>query len=140
HETGASDVDPVACIGLAPYNPGDAPQALLKLADEALARAESQPAPGWVCLEQGVAAQAADSHHAWHARLDQALSSGQFELYFQPVVASEAPAQILHYKVISRLHDEQGEALAAGRFLPWLERFGWVPRLDLLVLEKVLKH
>ncbi|PAV72664.1 hypothetical protein WR25_03671 [Diploscapter pachys] len=47
HETGASDVDPVACIGLAPFSPGDAPQGLLKLADEALARAESQPAPGW---------------------------------------------------------------------------------------------
>ncbi|AIZ35075.1 cyclic di-GMP receptor LapD [Pseudomonas parafulva] len=140
HVTGASDVDPVACIGLAPYSPGDAPQALLKLADEALARAESQPEPGWVCLEQGAAAQAADSHHAWHTRLDQALTNGQFELFFQPVVDCQTPERILHYKVISRLHDEQGEALAAGRFLPWLERFGWMPRLDLLVLEKVLRH
>ena len=140
HETGASDVDPVACIGLAPFSPGDAPQSLLKLADEALARAESQPEPGWVCLEQGVAAQAADSHHAWHKRLDEALTHGRFELFFQPVVDSHAPERILHYKVISRLHDEQGEALAAGRFLPWLERFGWMPRLDLLVLGKVIKH
>lgn len=140
HETGASDVDPVACIGLAPFSPGDAPQSLLKLADEALARAESQPEPGWVCLEQGVAAQAADSHHAWHKRLDEALTKGRFELFFQPVVDSHAPERILHYKVISRLHDEQGVALAAGRFLPWLERFGWMPRLDLLVLEKVIKH
>ena len=140
HETGASDVDPVACIGLAPFSPGDVPQSLLKLADEALARAESQPNPGWVCLEQGVTAQAADSHHAWHKRLDDALSKGRFELFFQPVVDSHDPERILHYKVISRLHDEQGEALAAGRFLPWLERFGWMPRLDLLVLEKVLRH
>ena len=140
HETGASDVDPVACIGLAPFSPGDAPQGLLKLADEALARAESQPAPGWVCLEQGAADQAADSHHVWHTRLDQALGQGQFELFFQPVVDARAPERVLHYKVISRLHDEVGEALAAGRFLPWLERFGWMPRLDLLVLEKVLKH
>jgi EAL domain-containing protein (putative c-di-GMP-specific phosphodiesterase class I) len=42
--------------------------------------------------------------------------------------------------VISRLQDGQGEALPAGRFLPWLERFGWMPRLDVLVLEKVLAH
>lgn len=140
HVTGASDVDPVACIGLAPFNPGDAPQALLKLADEALARAESQPEPGWVCLEQGAAAQAADSHHAWHSRLDQALEEGRFELFFQPVVDCQSLERVLHHKVISRLHDEQGEALAAGRFLPWLERFGWMPRLDLLVLEKVLDH
>lgn len=61
-------------------------------------------------------------------------------MFFQPVVDSRATDRVLHYKVISRLHDEQGQALAAGRFLPWLERFGWMARLDLLVLEKVLKH
>ncbi|KEY84791.1 EAL domain-containing protein [Pseudomonas sp. P1B16] len=138
HETGASDVSPVACIGLAPFSPGDAPQALLKLADEALALAENQPAPGWVCLEQGAAAVAGDSHHAWHERLDQAFANGRFELFFQPVVDCETAQRVLHHKVISRLHDEQGEALPAGRFLPWLERFGWMPRLDVLVLEKVL--
>jgi len=140
HETGATDVDPVACIGLAPFSPGDAPQALLKLADEALARAENQPTPGWVCLEQGAAAVAGDSHHDWHTRLDQAFVKGQFELFFQPVVDCKAVHRVLHHKVISRLHDDQGEPLPAGRFLPWLERFGWMPRLDVLVLEKVLAH
>jgi len=140
HSTGASDVDPVACIGLAPYTPGDAPQALLKLADEALARAEAQPQPGWVCLEQGLAASAGDGHHDWHQRLDQALDEGRFALFFQPVVDSHMPARVLHYKVISRLLDQQGEAVAAGRYLPWLERFGWMPRLDLLMLKKVLAH
>jgi diguanylate cyclase (GGDEF)-like protein len=140
HETGASDVSPVACIGIAPFSPGDVPQALLKLADEALALAENQPAPGWVCLEQGAAAVAGDSHHAWHERLDQAFANGHFELFFQPVVDCETAQRVLHHKVISRLHDEQGEALPAGRFLPWLERFGWMPRLDVLVLEKVLAH
>lgn len=140
HQTEASDVTPVACIGLAPYVPGDAPDALLTLADEALARAEHQRSPGWVCLQRGAATPAPDSQNAWHSRLDRALDKGQFELFFQPVVDCQAPGRILHYKVISRLHDDQGEPLAAGRFLPWLERFGWMPRLDLLVLEKVLGH
>ena len=140
HETGASDISPVACIGLAPFSPGDAPQALLKLADEALARAENQPTPGWVCLEQGTAAVAGDNQHEWHTRLDKAFVGGQFELFFQPVVDAQTGQRLLHYKVISRLHDDQGEALPAGRFLPWLERFGWMSRLDLLVLEKVLAH
>ncbi len=140
HQTDASDVDPVACIGLAPYVPGDSPHALLQLADEAVSRAESQGRPTWVCLEQRAVADVVDSRHAWHQRLDQALSQGRFELFFQPVVTCDDPARVLHYKVISRLHDERGEALAAGRFLPWLERFGWMPRLDLLVLEKVLAH
>ncbi|MFQ6576585.1 cyclic di-GMP receptor LapD [Pseudomonas sp. UM16] len=139
-DTGATDVTPVACIGMAPYSPGDAPQALLKLADEALARAESQVEPGWVCLEQGTAPQAGDTHHAWHHLLDEALQQGRFQLFFQPVVASDAPEKILHYKVISRVLDSQGQAIAAGRFLPWLERFGWSARLDVLMLEQVLKH
>jgi len=139
-DTGATDVTPVACIGMAPYSPGDAPQALLKLADEALARAEGQVEPGWVCLEQGTAPQASDTHHAWHQLLDEALQKGRFQLFFQPVVACNAPEQVLHYKVISRVLDAQGQAVAAGRFLPWLERFGWSARLDVLMLEQVLKH
>ncbi|MFK8333317.1 cyclic di-GMP receptor LapD [Pseudomonas sp. BJa5] len=139
-DTGATDVTPVACIGMAPYSPGDAPQALLKLADEALARAESQVEPGWVCLEQGTAPQAGDTHHAWHTLLDEALQQGRFQLFFQPVVACDAPEQVLHYKVISRVLDANGQAIAAGRFLPWLERFGWSARLDVLMLEQVLKH
>lgn len=139
HATGASDITPLACIGLAPYSPGDSPQALLKLADEALARAESQPQPGWVCLEQGMATQVADSQHAWHERLDHALREGRFTLFFQPVVDAGDASRTLHYKVISRLEDDQGQVLA-GRFLPWLERFGWTPRLDALVIEKVLQH
>ncbi|WP_442111280.1 cyclic di-GMP receptor LapD [Pseudomonas sp. NUPR-001] len=139
-DTGATDVTPVACIGMAPYSPGDAPQALLKLADEALARAESQVEPGWVCLEQGTAPQAGNTHHAWHQLLDDALKQGRFQLFFQPVVASDAPERVLHYKVISRVLDDQGQAIAAGRFLPWLERFGWSARLDVLMLEQVLKH
>ena len=140
HQTGASDVDPVASIGLAPYVPGDSPHALLELADEAVSRAESQGRPTWVCLQQGAVAERVDSRHAWHQRLDQALIQGRFALFFQPVADSQEPARVLHYKVISRLQDDHGEALAAGRFLPWLERFGWMPRLDLLMLEKVLAH
>ena len=68
------------------------------------------------------------------------MEQQRFELYFQPVVASQDTQLVLHYKVLSRLIDEQGQTIPAGRFLPWLERFGWTARLDRLMLELVLEQ
>jgi len=140
HATGATDVASVASIGLAPFVHGDSPQAVLQLGDQALAQAESQGEPGWACLEHSASASVGDDHHAWHNLLDRALSDQGFELYFQPVVAAQDTQVVLHYKVLSRLLDEQGQTIPAGRFLPWLERFGWTARLDRLMLEQVLKQ
>ncbi|MEN2398000.1 cyclic di-GMP receptor LapD [Pseudomonas halotolerans] len=140
HATGATDVASVASIGLAPFVHGDSPQAVLQLGDQALAQAESQGEPGWACLDHSASASVGDDHHAWHNLLDQALSTQRFELYFQPVVAAQDTQVVLHYKVLSRLLDEQGQTIPAGRFLPWLERFGWTARLDRLMLEQVLKQ
>ncbi|MFL7965206.1 cyclic di-GMP receptor LapD [Pseudomonas kielensis] len=140
HATGATDVASVASIGLAPFVHGDSPQAVLQLADQALAQAESQGEPGWACLDHSASASVGDDHHAWHTLLDQALSHQRFELYFQPVVAAQDTQVVLHYKVLSRLLDEQGQTIPAGRFLPWLERFGWTARLDRLMLEQVLRQ
>ncbi|MFW0890168.1 UNVERIFIED_CONTAM: EAL domain-containing protein [Pseudomonas sp. JL1] len=140
HATSATDVASVASIGLAPFVHGDSPQAVLQLGDQALAQAESQGEPGWACLDHSASASVGDDHHAWHNLLDQALSNQRFELYFQPVVAAQDTQVVLHYKVLSRLLDEQGQTIPAGRFLPWLERFGWTARLDRLMLEQVLKQ
>ncbi|CAH0229269.1 cyclic di-GMP receptor LapD [Pseudomonas mediterranea] len=140
HATGATDVASVAAIGLAPFVHGDSPQAVLQLGDQALAQAESQGEPGWACLEHSASASVGDDHHAWHTLLDRALDNERFELYFQPVVAAQDTQLVLHYKVLSRLLDDQGQTIPAGRFLPWLERFGWTARLDRLMLEQVLKQ
>ncbi|AUM67674.1 cyclic di-GMP receptor LapD [Pseudomonas fluorescens] len=140
HATGATDVASVASIGLAPFVHGDSPQAVLQLGDQALAQAESQGEPGWACLEHSAVDSVGDDHHAWHTLLDQALNHQRFELYFQPVVAAQDTQVVLHYKVLSRLLDEQGQTIPAGRFLPWLERFGWTARLDRLMLEQVLEQ
>ena len=140
YDTGASDILPVARIGLAPYMPGDDPQELLKLADQALAQAEGSGEQSWVCLEHSAVQVVGDDHHAWRRLLDQALTKGHVQLFFQPVVHSDQSAQLMHYKVVSRLLDEHGQAIVAGRFLPWLERFGWLPRLDEMMLAMVLKH
>ncbi|VVN14103.1 RNase E specificity factor CsrD [Pseudomonas fluorescens] len=138
HATGATDVAAVAYIGLVPFIHGDSPLAVLGLADQALAQAEGQGDSRWICLDHTAPASLGDDHHAWHRLLDQALNKQRFELYFQPVVASHDTTLVLHYKVLSRLIDDEGQTIPAGRFLPWLERFGWAARLDRLMLERVL--
>ncbi len=140
HATGATDVAAVASIGLAPFTHGDSPQQVLTLGDQALAQAEGQGEQNWACIDQSLTADVGDDHHAWHRLLDQALSQQRFELYFQPVVAAADTQLVLHYKVLSRLLDDQGQTIPAGRFLPWLERFGWTARLDRLMLERVLEQ
>ena len=140
HATGATDVASVASIGLAPFADGDSPQAVLGLADQALAQAQSQGEPSWACLDQGTSPRVGDDHHAWHNLLDQAMTQRRFELFFQPVVAAQDTQLVLHYKVLSRLTDAEGQIIPAGRFLPWLERFGWTARLDRLMLELVLEQ
>ncbi|MFK3973961.1 cyclic di-GMP receptor LapD [Pseudomonas sp. NPDC087358] len=138
--TGASDMTPVAHMGLAPYTPGDAPLTLLGLADQALSQAETQGEQTWSCIEHGAVTSLGDDHHTWHRVLDEALNTGGFELFFQPVVETRDHSRVLHYKVLSRLVSEQGRTIAAGRFLPWIERFGWSSRLDLWMLRQVLAH
>ncbi|WP_460105692.1 cyclic di-GMP receptor LapD [Pseudomonas sp. H2_G10] len=140
HETGATDMSAVAYIGLAPYNPGDASADLLMLTDQALAQAEAGSGPTWVCLERQAPGTVSDDPHNWHTLLDNALNQGRFRLFFQPVVSSRDTQQVLHYKVLSRLLDSQDQTIAAGHFLPWLERFGWTARLDQLMLDLVIKH
>lgn len=137
--SGASDVSPVAHMGMAPYTPGEAPLTLLGLADQALSQAEAQ-GEQWSYVENGEVTRVADDQHTWRRLLDQALTNGGFQLFFQPVLMARDTTRVLHHKALSRLVNDQGQAIPAGRFLPWIERFGWSSRLDLLMLQLVFRH
>src|SRR3990167_5268707 len=139
-QTGASDCLPVAHIGLTAFAPGDESQDLYRALDTALAQAASQAQPNWAFSAARASAQEGNERQNWYRLLDQALEQGRLQLFFQPVVAAGEPERVLHHKVLARVLDEQGKLLAAGRFLPWLERFGWSSRLDLAMLEQVLQQ
>jgi EAL domain-containing protein (putative c-di-GMP-specific phosphodiesterase class I) len=120
------------------FAPGDQLAAIYAALDAALAQAGSQSLQSWACSEHDAQRPAADERQSWHDLLDQALNQGRFQLYVQPVVSAADPARVLHLKVLARLLDEQDNPVPAGRFLPWLERFGWATRLDLAMLDWVL--
>lgn len=71
--TGASDLTPVAYLGISAFAEGDSPADLLARADQALAQAESQPAQPWAS-QDGTALAALNDSQDWHDWIDQALT------------------------------------------------------------------
>jgi diguanylate cyclase (GGDEF)-like protein len=137
-QTGASDCLPVAYLGLTHFAPGAAEGELYGALDAALALAASQAQPSWAINQLAEHSLPVDQRQSWYRLLDQALEQGRIQLFFQPVVAAAEPTRVLHYKVLARLLDEQGNLIPAGRFLPWVERFGWAARLDRVMLGLLL--
>ncbi|MGF6125740.1 diguanylate cyclase (GGDEF)-like protein [Pseudomonas frederiksbergensis] len=137
--TGASDSMPVAHLGIVAYQPGEPASDVLLRLDQALTQAQHHPERPWVHLDHAHTAPN-QSQHDWRNWIDDALTHGKLQLYFQPVVQCADTSQVLHHKVLARLLDPQGEAIAAGHFLPWIERLGWSARFDLAMLDATLDY
>ncbi|OAT28754.1 GGDEF/EAL domain protein [Buttiauxella ferragutiae ATCC 51602] len=139
YATGMSDINPVAHTGMVPFNSGDTPQSLFVQADRVLIEAETRTTHQTNDVP-AIDNAATEDQHLWFTRLDNALSQRQFQLFFQPVVDCKNPKKVIHYKVLSRMVDEDGNSITAGRFLPWVHRFGWSHRLDQVMLALTLKQ
>ncbi|WP_137820529.1 cyclic di-GMP receptor LapD [Pseudomonas sp. 2FG] len=138
-QTAASDCTPVAHLGIAAFRPGEEVNHVLSRADQALAQAQSNPSKAWERLDD-FNALPSQGLNDWRNWIDEALNNSKLQLYFQPVVACADTRKVLHRKILARLLDPQGKAVAAGRFLPWIERLGWAARFDLAMLEHSLAH
>jgi EAL domain-containing protein (putative c-di-GMP-specific phosphodiesterase class I) len=130
---------PVAHLGIVPYHPGEPASDVLMRLDQALTEARQHPERPWVHLADVITAPN-PSQNDWQTWIDDALTHGKMQLYFQPVVQCADTSQVLHHKVLARLIDPHGEAIAAGHFLPWIERLGWSARFDLAMLEATLDY
>jgi diguanylate cyclase (GGDEF)-like protein len=137
--TGASDCMPVAHLGIVAYHPGEAATDVLLRLDQALAEARQRPERPWALVSRSEIAMK-QSPHDWRTRIDDALTQGHLLLYFQPVVQCADTSEVLHHKVLARLPDPQDQAIAAGQFLPWVERLDWSARFDLAMLEATLDY
>jgi len=139
YATGMSDINPVAHTAMVPFNSGDTPKSLFVQADRLLVEAETHTTHQTNDVPATDSAETEDQH-LWFTRLDNALNNEQFQLFFQPVVDCKNPQNVIHYKVLSRMLDEEGNSITAGRFLPWIHRFGWSHRLDQVMLGLTLKQ
>ncbi len=119
-----------AARALASPEPFDAALAAL---DEAFGEAEA----GLFVADNAVD----DSHTAPAAMRDgaravmRALEADRVAIAFQPVVSSQAPHSVAFRECLARLQDDQGRWVAAGQFLPKIERLDLVAALDRRVLR-----
>lgn len=76
----------------------------------------------------------------WITRLREAIEHAHFELFFQPVIPLQHPAQGLHYEVLLRYHDPQSGAwISPGQFLSAAERYGFLGAIDRWVVQQLLQ-
>ncbi|MEO3992053.1 cyclic di-GMP receptor LapD [Pseudocitrobacter cyperus] len=138
HETGMSDVTPVAHFSQLAFSVGDTASAVLLQADQALAMAETEMS-FFADIQATQETENDDDHHRWHTRLETVLHNNAFELFSQPVYQCNNKNIILHQKILARIKTEEGELIPAGRFMPWIHRLALSRRMDIVMLKQTLK-
>ncbi|AWB65235.1 hypothetical protein C2869_01695 [Saccharobesus litoralis] len=84
-----------------------------------------------------------NSHHQaprWATRINDALVNDRFQLYFQPISATDVNSkERIHYEILLRMNDEKEGLLSPGLFLPAAERFRLTPKIDRWVIKNVFR-
>lgn len=75
----------------------------------------------------------------WVSRLNEALRSDQLDLFYQPIVPIAGDHGLLHYEILLRMKNPDGNHIGPGIFLPAAERYDLMPAVDRWVLKKVLE-
>jgi diguanylate cyclase (GGDEF)-like protein len=130
----------IAHIGMTMWKQGDSVSNLLSEADAALRSAQMSGQDAWQCA--GTASPVHTEIHGsehWRRFLQQTIDSGNVYLETQPVYSldKEKP-ELLHKEVLLRLHNQNGQPVMAGIFMPMAERMGLASTLDKLAIAKLL--
>ncbi|MGK7938034.1 MAG: EAL domain-containing protein [Xenococcaceae cyanobacterium] len=71
----------------------------------------------------------------WIAKLNQALSDNRFCLYSQKIISLKDSTENIHYEILIRLRDEQGQLILPGTFIPAAEHYNLMPAIDRWVIN-----
>lgn len=123
-----------AYIGVACYKTKQSRSELYANADMALTRAQSTGEGGWYRYTSGSTDGAASlGAQNWRRFLRQAIENERLEVHFQEVVLSNEA--LSHYEVLARIPGPDGHLIAAGVFIPMVEREGLSAQLDRMTVN-----
>jgi diguanylate cyclase (GGDEF)-like protein/PAS domain S-box-containing protein len=69
----------------------------------------------------------------WTRRIKQALEDDMFVVACQPI--KNAAGKTMHYEILLRMQDEEGNIIMPSGFIPPAERFGLMPSIDRWVIH-----
>ena len=114
---------------------------LFSKADIALREAQAKGVSGWqrygAVIGESVDAEVREANR-WHKILQQALTSGDLELYAQNVVMTK-DGVVQSRQILARLRAE-GELIPASVFIPMARRFALMVDLDRQIIARLLER
>ena len=74
----------------------------------------------------------------WVSRINHALENNLFCLYFQPI-RSLKRSEGLHYELLIRMKDKNGEMIVPGAFMPAAETYALTTKIDCWVIQTAFR-
>lgn len=74
-------------------------------------------------------------------RIAQAIEEGEFNLYCQKInpIKSSVTLASQHYEILIRMHEEENNLMPPGSFLPLVNQFKMMPKLDRWIISHIIK-
>lgn len=74
------------------------------------------------------------------ARIAQAIDGEEFNLYCQKIIPIKSPdAPSSHYEILIRMHEEENNLMPPGSFLPLVDQFQMMPKLDRWIINHIVQ-
>lgn len=74
------------------------------------------------------------------ARITQAIEGGEFNLYCQKIIPiKSSTTSCAHYEILIRMHEEENNLMPPGSFLPLVDQFKMMPKLDRWIVSHIIQ-